>query len=59
MNMTTSFVDLAFYALAVLILFLTPGPVWIALKGIFVLCRAKKKAEKTVIRENAGNPIAK
>ena len=31
MNMTTSFVDLAFYALAVLILFLTPGPVWIAL----------------------------
>lgn len=29
--MTTSFVDLAFYALAVLILFLTPGPVWIAL----------------------------
>jgi hypothetical protein len=27
--------------------------------GIFVLCRAKKKAEKTLIRENAGNPIAK
>ena len=31
MNMTGSFLDLAFYALAVLILFLTPGPVWIAL----------------------------
>ena len=29
--MTGSFLDLAFYALAVLILFLTPGPVWIAL----------------------------
>jgi threonine/homoserine/homoserine lactone efflux protein len=31
MNMTASFLDLAFYASAVLILFLTPGPVWIAL----------------------------
>ena len=28
-------------------------------KGTFVLCRAKKKAEKTLMRENAGNPIAK
>ena len=28
-------------------------------KGIFVLCLAKKKVEKTLIRENAGNPIAK
>ena len=28
-------------------------------KGIFVLCRAKKKVEKTLIKENAGNPIAK
>ena len=29
------------------------------IKGTFVLCLAKKKAEKTLIRENAGNPIAK
>ena len=28
-------------------------------KGIFVLCRAKKKVEKTLIKENAGKPIAK
>ena len=31
MNMTATFLDLALYVLAVLILFLTPGPVWIAL----------------------------
>lgn len=31
MTMTVSLLDLSFYALAVLILFLTPGPVWIAL----------------------------
>lgn len=29
--MTITFVELAFYALAILILFLTPGPVWVAL----------------------------
>ena len=28
-------------------------------KGILVLCQEKKKAENTLIRENAGNPIAK
>ena len=31
MTMTVSLLDLSFYALAVIILFLTPGPVWIAL----------------------------
>ena len=31
MNMTATFLDLALYVLAVLILFFTPGPVWIAL----------------------------
>ena len=29
--MSASFLDLAFYAVAILILFLTPGPVWLAL----------------------------
>ena len=31
MSMTLAASDLAIYAVAVLILFLTPGPVWVAL----------------------------
>ena len=31
--MTVSLVDLAFYAAALFVLFLTPGPVWLALSA--------------------------